>query len=58
MKALVIGELCTDKFIYGDTFTASFILNYSKTGNISESIICANKMAAIVVSKRGVATPN
>lgn len=42
----------------GDTFTASFILNYSKTGNISQSIIWANKMAAIVVSKRGVATPH
>lgn len=42
----------------GDTFTASFILNYSKTSNIEESIICANKMASIVVSKRGVAIPN
>jgi bifunctional ADP-heptose synthase (sugar kinase/adenylyltransferase) len=42
----------------GDTFTASFILNFSKTGDIEDSIIWANKMAAIVVSKRGVATPN
>lgn len=42
----------------GDTFTASFILNYSNTGDVEDSIIWANKMAAIVVSKRGVATPN
>lgn len=41
----------------GDTFTASFILKFSLTGDISESITWANKMAAIVVSKRGVATP-
>jgi len=41
----------------GDTFTASFTLNYLKTKNIEESIIFANKMSSIVVSKRGVATP-
>lgn len=41
----------------GDTFTASFILKYKETNNISESIIFANSMAAIVVSKRGVTTP-
>lgn len=41
----------------GDTFTASFILMYKETKNIEESIIYANRMASIVVSKRGVATP-
>lgn len=41
----------------GDTFTASFILNYYKTKNIEKSIIFANNMSSIVVSKRGVATP-
>jgi bifunctional ADP-heptose synthase (sugar kinase/adenylyltransferase) len=41
----------------GDTFTASFILKYYQTKNISKSIIYANQMASIVVSKRGVATP-
>ena len=41
----------------GDTFTAAFILNYYKTKNVGESIIYANQMASIVVSKRGVATP-
>ncbi len=41
----------------GDTFTASFITKFYKTKNIAESIIWANKMSAIVVSKRGVATP-
>ena len=41
----------------GDTFTASFILKYRETNNISESIIFANLMASIVVSKRGVTTP-
>jgi len=42
----------------GDTFTASFILKYIESGDIKSSIIWANKMASIVVSKRGVATPN
>jgi len=41
----------------GDTFTASFILKYIETGNIKSSIIWANQMASIVVSKRGVVTP-
>lgn len=41
----------------GDTFTASFILKYFKTKSIEQSIIFANEMASIVVSKRGVATP-
>ena len=41
----------------GDTFTASFILKYYTTKDVKESIIFANKMASIVVSKRGVATP-
>lgn len=41
----------------GDTFTASFTLKYLETQDVSESIIFANKMASIVVSKRGVTTP-
>jgi len=41
----------------GDTFTSSFTLKYLETKNIEESIIFANEMASIVVSKRGVATP-
>jgi len=41
----------------GDTFTASFILHFFKTKNIEQSIIFANKMSGVVVSKRGVATP-
>ena len=41
----------------GDTFTAAFILEYYKTKNVGSSIIYANKMASIVVSKRGVVTP-
>jgi bifunctional ADP-heptose synthase (sugar kinase/adenylyltransferase) len=41
----------------GDTFTASFTLKYLQTKNVEESIIFANKMSSIVVSKRGVATP-
>lgn len=41
----------------GDTFTASFILEYYNTGDVIESIIFANRMASLVVSKRGVATP-
>ena len=42
----------------GDTFTASFILKYFETKNTYQSIEFANKMSSIVVSKRGVATPN
>ena len=41
----------------GDTFTASFTVKYLETKNIEESIIYANQMASIVVSKRGVTTP-
>jgi D-beta-D-heptose 7-phosphate kinase/D-beta-D-heptose 1-phosphate adenosyltransferase len=41
----------------GDTFTASFTLKYLETGDVAESIVFANKMASIVVSKRGVTTP-
>lgn len=41
----------------GDTFTASFILEYYRTQNVEKSILFANNKSAIVVSKRGVATP-
>ena len=41
----------------GDTFTSSFTLKYLETKDVEESIIFSNKMASIVVSKRGVATP-
>jgi bifunctional ADP-heptose synthase (sugar kinase/adenylyltransferase) len=41
----------------GDTFTASFTLKFLQTKNIEKSIIFANEMASIVVSKRGVAIP-
>jgi D-beta-D-heptose 7-phosphate kinase/D-beta-D-heptose 1-phosphate adenosyltransferase len=41
----------------GDTFTASFTLKYLETKDVKESIIYANKMSSIVVSKRGVTTP-
>ena len=41
----------------GDTFTASFIFKYFETKDVRSSIIFANEMASIVVSKRGVATP-
>lgn len=41
----------------GDTFTSAFILKYYETKSVEESIIFANEMSAIVVSKRGVATP-
>lgn len=41
----------------GDTFTAAFTIRYLTTQNIEDSIIFANKMSSIVVSKRGVATP-
>jgi D-beta-D-heptose 7-phosphate kinase/D-beta-D-heptose 1-phosphate adenosyltransferase len=41
----------------GDTFTASFTLKYLQTKNVEESIIFANKMSSIVVSKRGITTP-
>ena len=41
----------------GDTFTSAFILKYLETGDIKTSIIYANEMASIVVSKRGVVVP-
>jgi bifunctional ADP-heptose synthase (sugar kinase/adenylyltransferase) len=41
----------------GDTFTSAFILKYLENSDIKSSIIYANEMASIVVSKRGVATP-
>lgn len=41
----------------GDTFTASFILKYRETSDVKNSLVYANEMASIVVSKRGVATP-
>jgi D-beta-D-heptose 7-phosphate kinase/D-beta-D-heptose 1-phosphate adenosyltransferase len=41
----------------GDTFTASFILEYFKTKDIENSLKFANLMSSIVVSKRGVVTP-
>lgn len=40
----------------GDTFTASFTLKYLETNNIEDSIVYANQMSSIVVSKKGVAT--
>jgi len=42
----------------GDTFTSSFILEYYQTRNIKDSINFANEMSSIVVSKKGVSTPN
>lgn len=41
----------------GDTFTSAFILKYIETRDVESSIIWANQMASIVVSKRGVVTP-
>ena len=41
----------------GDTFTSSFITKYYQTRDIKTSIEFANKMAAQVVSKKGVVTP-
>lgn len=41
----------------GDTFTASFIWKFSQTLDIFESLNFANKLASIVVSKRGVSIP-
>jgi len=40
----------------GDTFLAGLVYKYLQTNNISESIIFANQMAAIVVTKRGTST--
>jgi D-beta-D-heptose 7-phosphate kinase/D-beta-D-heptose 1-phosphate adenosyltransferase len=41
----------------GDTFLAAFVTKYLETQDVNISITFANKMSAIVVSKRGVATP-
>lgn len=41
----------------GDTFTSAFTIKYLETKDIPKSIIFANEMASIVVSKRGVTTP-
>lgn len=41
----------------GDTFVAAFILKYFQIENIEEAIKFANKMASVVVNKRGVVTP-
>jgi bifunctional ADP-heptose synthase (sugar kinase/adenylyltransferase) len=41
----------------GDTFVAAFILKFLETLEERASIAYANKMASIVVSKRGVVTP-
>lgn len=41
----------------GDTFTSAFILKYYETRDEVKSIIFANEMSSIVVSKRGVTTP-
>ena len=41
----------------GDTFTAAFIVKFKESNDIEESIIYANNLSSIVVSKRGVATP-
>lgn len=41
----------------GDTFLAAFVHKYLETQEVSTSINYANKMASIVVSKKGVATP-
>lgn len=41
----------------GDTFTSSFILSFYESNDIESSINFANKMASIVVSKKGVSVP-
>ncbi len=40
----------------GDTFLAALVYKYLQTNSIEESIIFANQMAAIVVTKRGTST--
>jgi len=40
----------------GDTFVAAFAYKYSKTKNVEESILFANMIASIVVTKKGVST--
>jgi D-beta-D-heptose 7-phosphate kinase/D-beta-D-heptose 1-phosphate adenosyltransferase len=41
----------------GDTFTSAFIMKYFETKDINQAITFANQVSAIVVNKRGVATP-
>lgn len=41
----------------GDTFVAAFTIKYLETKDIEQSIVFANEMAGIVVTKRGVTTP-
>lgn len=41
----------------GDTFVASFSIKYLETKDIEKSLIFANEMSSIVVSKKGVSTP-
>ncbi len=41
----------------GDTFTSAFIVKFKESNNVEESIIYANNLSSLVVSKRGVATP-
>jgi D-beta-D-heptose 7-phosphate kinase/D-beta-D-heptose 1-phosphate adenosyltransferase len=41
----------------GDTFVASFSIKYLETQDIEKSLIFANEMSSIVVSKKGVSTP-
>jgi D-beta-D-heptose 7-phosphate kinase/D-beta-D-heptose 1-phosphate adenosyltransferase len=40
----------------GDTFMAALAFKYMQTKNIEESIVFANQIASIVVSKKGVST--
>jgi sugar/nucleoside kinase (ribokinase family) len=41
----------------GDTFVAAFAIKFLETLEVEPAINYANKMASIVVSKRGVVTP-
>jgi bifunctional ADP-heptose synthase (sugar kinase/adenylyltransferase) len=41
----------------GDTFLASFSIEYLKTRDVISSVRFANEMSSLVVSKKGVATP-
>lgn len=41
----------------GDTFIAAFTIKYLETKDVEQSIVFANEMAGIVVTKRGVTTP-
>jgi bifunctional ADP-heptose synthase (sugar kinase/adenylyltransferase) len=41
----------------GDTFTAAFTIKYLEVKDVNIAVSYANKMATVVVSKRGVATP-